>query len=208
MSKSLLPVVAVVLLIAGGATPATAFETYQVTGVAAGDTLTVREEPSEGEAPSKWKAFGSLPADATNVLGTGRSKMVGPQRWSEISFASTLGWVNAKFLKVMGDPVDLKGETFQCLGTEPFWGVTLSLTGGEYSDPESKTKLTTDRLQPSTARLFPLLYRLKDPKGRPFQATITHQNWCIDGMSDYEYAFEVLLSDDENFQQGCCFLKR
>lgn len=210
MSKRFLPslLAASLLGLSCAATTARAFETYQVTGVATGDTLSIREEPEEGAKPAASKAIGSIPANAKDVRGTGRSKMIGPQRWSEVSFKETLGWVNAKFLKAADDPVDLKGETFHCAGTEPFWSVTLSPTEGEYSDPESKTMLTTERIQPSTARLFPLLYRLKDPKGRPFTATVTHQNWCIDGMSEYEYAFEVLLSDEENFQQGCCVLKR
>lgn len=187
---------------------ADAFQSYKVTGVKPGDTLTVREQPIEGGKPSDWKELGRIPADAENVLGTGRSISVGPQKWAEVSFDGTLGWVNTTFLEAMGDPPDLKGETFQCAGTEPFWGVTLGPEKGEYSDPEQAFALTTERVQPSTARLFPLLYRLKDEKGRSYRATVTERPGCIDGMSEYEYAFEVLLSGDENFEQGCCVLKR
>lgn len=39
-------------------------------------------------------------------------------------------------------------------------------------------------------------------------ATVTHQTYCTDGMSDYDYAFQVLLTDDENFYEGCCVIKR
>ena len=187
---------------------ATAFETYRVTGVAAGDNLTIREEPVEGGTPADWKELGRIPADAESVLGTGRSLLIGGQRWAEVSFGATRGWVNARFLAAQGDPPDLKGETFQCSGTEPFWGVTLGPEKGEYSDPEQSFALTTERMQPLTARLFPLLYRLKDDKGRSYRATVTERPGCIDGMSDYEYAFEVLLSGDDNFEQGCCVLKR
>ena len=58
------------------------------------------------------------------------------------------------------------------------------------------------------ARYFPLLYRLRNEKGQSLRATITHQRWCTDGMSDYDYAFQVLLSDDEHLYEACCFLKR
>ncbi len=190
------------------APPADAFETYTVTGVKAGDTLTLREQPVEGGKPSDWKALGNIPADAETVLGTGRSIQVNGQRWAEVSFSGTLGWVNATFLAAAGDPADLKGETFQCAGTEPFWGVTLGPETGEYSDPEQSFPVVTERVQPSTARLFPLLYRLKDDKGRSYRATVTERAGCIDGMSEYDYAFEVLLSGDDNFEQGCCVLKR
>lgn len=186
---------------------ARAFETYKVTGVAAGDKLVVREEPFDGGTLSDWKELASIPADAKEVLGTGRSKSVGTQRWLEIVAGGARGWVNAKFLEA-GDPTDLKDETFACSGTEPFWGVSLGPSEGEYSDPEQKTRLVTERVQPSTARLFPLLYRLKDAAGRKYQATISRQTWCSDGMSDHDFAFEVLLFSDEDFQQGCCVLAR
>lgn len=190
------------------AAPVGAFETYKVIGVAAGDMLVVREEPQEGGKPTDWTALGNLPANATNVLGTGRSKEVGKQRWSEITLGTVTGWVNARFLATADDPVDLKDATFHCAGTEPFWGVTLSPKDGEFSDPDSKSRLTTERVQPAVARLFPLLYRLRNEKGQSLRATITHQTWCTDGMSDYDYAFQVLLSDDENLYEGCCFLRR
>ncbi len=187
---------------------AMAFESHHVTGVQAGDTLTMRAEPTEGGKPSDWRELSRIPSGAENVLGTGRSVQVNGQTWAEVSFGGTLGWVNAKFRAAMSDPRDLKGETFQCAGTEPFWGVTLGPEKGEYTDPEQSFPLTTERVQPSTARLFPLLYRLKDDKGRSYRATVTQRAGCIDGMSDYAYAFEVLLSGDETFEQGCCVLKR
>jgi uncharacterized membrane protein len=168
----------------------------------------LREEPQEGGKPTDWKELGHLPADTTDVLGTGRSKEVGKQRWSEVAVGSVAGWVNARFLVSADDPVDLKDATFRCFGTEPFWGVTLSPKTGELSDPDSKSKLTVERVQPAMARFFPLLYRLRNEKGQSLSATVTHQQWCSDGMSDYDYAFQVLLSDDENFHEGCCVLKR
>lgn len=201
----------VVTLLAGfvmPAAPAGAFETYKVVGVASGDRLALREEPQEGGKPSEWKELGSIPSDATNIPGTGRSKEVGKQRWSEVAVGSVTGWVNARFLIAVDDPVDLKDATFNCFGTEPFWGVTLSPKASELSDPDSKSKLTVERVQPAMARFFPLLYRLRNEKGQSLRASIAHQQWCSDGMSDYDYAFQVLLSDDENFHEGCCFLKR
>lgn len=184
-----------------------AYESYRITGVAAGDKLVVREEPHDGGKLSDWKEIARLPTDEAEIFGTGRSKSIGTQRWLEIAIGETRGWMNGKFLEA-SDPEDLKGMTFKCAGTEPFWGVTLGPSGAEYSDPEREAKLTTESVQPSTARLFPLLYRLRDGNGQKYQATVSHRNWCSDGMSDYDYAFEVLLSNDEVFQQGCCVIER
>jgi uncharacterized membrane protein len=189
-------------------TPSEAFETYKVIGVKAGDTLTVRDEPADGGKPSEWKEVGSIPADAKDVLGTGRSKLVGEQRWIEVAVGATHGWVNSKFLEGADDIADLKDETFNCFGTEPFWGLTLGPKDGNYEDPETKTPLTTDRVQAATARKFPLLYRMTDAKGQKLMATVSHQTWCSDGMSDTDHAFQVLLSRDVEFMEGCCVLKR
>ena len=209
MSKPVLMLFAASFLAASPfSTQTAAFESYRITGVRTGDTLTMRAEPAEGGKPADWQALGSIPANADRVLGTGRSVQVNGQNWAEVSFGGTLGWVNAKFLTAMSDPPDLKSETFQCSGTEPFWGVTLGPEKGEYSDPEQSFALTIERVQPSTARLFPLLYRLKDDKGRSYRATVTQRPGCIDGMSDYEYAFEVLFSGEDNFEQGCCVIRR
>lgn len=184
-----------------------AYETYKVTGIKAGDSLVVREEPEEGGKPADWKEVGRIPAGTAAVLGTGRSKLIGKQRWYEVSYRQANGWVNGTFLEG-ADPTDLQGATFQCAGTEPFWGVTLGPGKAEYSALDDKTPLTVGRIQPATARLFPLLYRMKAADGHTFQATVSRQEWCSDGMSDYDYGFQVLLTDDEVFQQGCCFLKR
>jgi hypothetical protein len=120
-------------------TPATAFETYKVIGVTAGDKLTIRSEPEDGGKPADWKEVGSIAADAKDVLGTGRSKLVGEQRWIEVSSGGYVGWVNSTFLEGSDAFPDLQEETFHCSGTEPFWSVTLGPKDGDYEDPESKS---------------------------------------------------------------------
>ncbi len=189
------------------AMPAQSYEAYKVTSIKARDHLVIREEPAEGGKVADWKEVGRIPAGSDNVLGTGRSKQIGKQRWLEVTFGSLTGWVNLTFLEAT-DPIDLKGATFSCAGTEPFWGVDLGPGSGAYSDPEFKTTLTTESIDPATARFFPLFYRLKGANGRTYRATVSHQQWCSDGMSDHEYAFQVLLTDDEVFQQGCCTISR
>jgi len=208
LHSKILPLAFVVAALVSSTTLSMAFETYKVVGVATGDKLVVRSEPEDGGKPADWKELATLPRDAVGVLGTGRSKLVNKQRWAEVVAGGVTGWVNERFLGPVDDPADLKGETFLCSGTEPFWGVTLSPKGGEMSDPDQKFKLTVERVQPSVARLFPLLYRLRNEKGQSLRATVAHQQHCSDGMSDYDYAFQVLLSDEENLFEGCCAIKR
>lgn len=191
---------------------AIAFETYAVTGVAADDNLIIREEPSDEGKPSDWRKLGDIPANAKSIFGTGRSKLVGGQRWREIMFGSILGWVNAKYISEVPSEVPLSQETLSCLGTEPFWSLTLSPAGSEYErpdDPEIKTaKITVERTMPASGRRFPLLYRIADAEGRKYHATVSNKQWCTDDMSDYDYSFQVLLSSDNEFLEGCCVIKR
>lgn len=201
---SALPLALVALL---AASPVLAFETYTIRGLASGDTLTMRAEPNDGEKLSDWKEVGRIFAGSKDVLGTGRSKSIGDQRWHEVVSGSSRGWVNGKFLEA-GDPVELTDQTFECWGTEPFWGVTLGPAAGEYREGELKTEFKTERVQPATARIFPLLYRLQDAKGQTYNATVSHQTWCTDGMSDHDFSFQVLISNDKEFQEGCCVLRR
>lgn len=206
MSKALLLAIVASLLVGF---PVQAFETYKVIGISAGDSLVIREEPVEGGKVAEWKERGRIPASAVDVLGTGRSKLIGQQRWYEVAHGGNQGWVNGTFLEG-GETADLKGVTFSCAGTEPFWGVTLAGNGaGTYTDPEEQpVTLSLEQVQAATARHFPLFYRGKGSNGRTYRATIARQSWCTDGMSDYEYGFQILLTDDEVFQEGCCFIKR
>lgn len=189
---------------------ASALEAYEVVGVAAGDVLTVRQEPEDGGKPADWKEVARIPAEAKNVLGTGRSKTVGTQRWMEVTHGGATGWVNAKHLQgIYGEaPSDV---VFQCGGTEPFWSVGLTRPQATYSTPEveGEDKLAVEAVIVATGRMgAPVLYRLRSQKGAGFQAVVSPREWCSDGMSDYDYAFEVLFSDDSSLKQGCCTIKR
>lgn len=184
---------------------------YEVTGVAAGDALTIREQPVDGGKPADWEELGKIPANAKTVAGTGRSVQVGGQRWIEVTYESASGWVNAKHLQgVLGD-AQPETVTFQCGGTEPFWSVSLGRDGADYSDPEIEAgkKLTVERSIVAQGRPgIPFLYRLKDDKGNAFQAVVSRRDWCTDGMSDFDYAFEIMFSGDNSLMQGCCTIKR
>ena len=128
-----------------------ALETYTVVGVAAGDELSIRAEPTEGEKPSDWKVLGGIPANSTQVLATGLSKQIDSQRWAEVVFQSLRGWVNTKFLQAASTSLALLQEkTFDCLGTEPFWKLTLGPKHATYNDAGVEgLSLTTERAQPA-----------------------------------------------------------
>lgn len=145
------------------------------------------------------------------MLGTGRSVQASGQRWIEVSHRQVLGWVNAKHLQGAHSTADPSEVTFQCGGTEPFWSVSLSRDGANYSDPEIENgkTLSVEKTVVAQARPgIPFLYRLKDQTGAAYQAVVSQREWCSDGMSDFDYAFEVMFSSDSSLMQGCCSIKR
>lgn len=93
--------------------------------------------------------------------------------------------------------------SYQCVGNEPFWSVTLDPAGISfqmideppalypYSAPKSK----------GTELLFESAYR---------QSRITVlliQESCSDGMSDANYPFSARIEKDGKVYKGCAFIK-
>lgn len=67
--------------------------TYRVEGVAAAEPLNLRAGPGTGA-----RVLVEIPHDARGLSGTGRTRRVGSQRWREVTFQQTTGWVNDRFL--------------------------------------------------------------------------------------------------------------
>src|SRR5690606_22565898 len=90
---------------------------FDVTGVAADDVLNIRERPS-ASAP----IIGRLAPTATNVeVVTERNG------WMQVNTRERSGWVNGRYLMYRTDVWE-EGRlprTLSCLGTEPFWALTL-----------------------------------------------------------------------------------
>ena len=93
---------------------------FDVTGVAAGDALNIREAPSARAA-----ILGRLAPDATGVEG-----VAARDGWMQVNVAERSGWVSARHLVPAG-AVWTSGlpPTLNCGGTEPFWSLTQAPGG-------------------------------------------------------------------------------
>jgi uncharacterized membrane protein len=185
-------VVSILAMLLALALPARADESlYEVTGVSAGDALNIRRRPS-ASAP-KVGSYGPRESGIRIYRRSGNWALVGradPQNPD--------GWVNARYLKltVATRRVPLP---LQCLGTEPFWSVTIrSRFRATYSDPETQgrnysvvnfTRIGRD------AR-----FRLAGAGRSRIEA-----RQCSDGMSDniYPYTAKIRLPDGRTLD-GCC----
>lgn len=66
--------------------------TWQVNGVAAGDSLNIRSGPGV-----HYSRVGKIPAGSACVIRDGECK----RQWCRISYAEATGWVNSRYLRFL-----------------------------------------------------------------------------------------------------------
>lgn len=189
------------LLFCGAAQAQSLPAAYQVQGVAAGDVLNIRAEPS-ASAP----VLGSFGPYDLNIEVLRLSE---DGRWGRVGLPEGTGWVAMRFLKATPpDDPDTIPRPFTCVGTEPFWSLALTARGGmEWSTPDTpRTDLSLTEEHVATQGYFA---RAEEGPTRLYSLTVTRE-WCTDGMSDREYGFLARLfieSPDGNLLlSGCCTL--
>ena len=185
---------------------------YNVTGVAADDTLSVRAGPAAsaekiGELAANAEA---VEITATNPEGT----------WGRMIWYEGDGWVSMRFLSPA--PVETYFDTgpgretavpigLSCGGNEPFWGLHFeNPTRLTYSSPEtSPVPVTIGAVHVAAGRRgLPVSYRLAAPE---FDAVaIVSEAACSDTMSDRTYGYQInLWTESETgaaLRTGCCWL--
>ena len=183
---------------------------YDVSGVDAGDTLNVRENPRATAA-----RIGELAHDATGVEVVALSDS---GDWGQVALGEQSGWVAMRYLAAQ--PGADAGEAtyfdrpLRCVGTEPFW--TLNVTGGD--GPVDFTQLAGAsltltpevRLRSANMGGGAQVLEAATPEGSRATATLRRQQ-CSDGMSDRTFglSLDLLLrgpGGDAAFVSGCCTL--
>lgn len=186
---------------------------FRVTGVRKSDVLNIRERVDEQANISEAKILGRIPANGTGVLGSGASLMVGPTRWFEVRYKDTRGWVNGRYLEPVSPELGREFESnLFCAGTEPFWSLKVENNVAEVRQPDATPELYTVAVrEPFQRRADALALQLVSDAGPEISALVQHTEWCSDGMSDLDYAFEVRvigLGGGERPLRGCCSLLR
>jgi uncharacterized membrane protein len=186
---------------------------YRVTGVMPSDRLNVRERVDDQDKISATKILGQIPANGRGILGSGATQRVGNTRWFEVRYGEVRGWVNGRFLAPLSPKIgrELESDLF-CSGTEPFWSLKVENTVAELRQPDEQPERVSVLVrEPFQGREDALALRLADDGGPELSALIQNKEWCNDGMSDLEYAFEVHILGLRGHDQplrGCCSLLR
>ncbi len=169
---------------------------YGVTGVAADDVLNIRAEPSSDAA-----VVGSYAPDRHQVEVLGLSA---DGRWGKVGLPEGNGWVAMRYLAAEPLADGLLPHPFRCVGTEPFWGLSISDSGATFSTPEAEEPLTVavESVAPQG-----MLATLAGAGGEVWTMTVARRE-CSDGMSDRIYGWETFLYRTglmgNVLYSGCC----
>jgi uncharacterized membrane protein len=112
---------------------------------------------------------------------------------------------------------NLKAETLNCGGTEPFWNLTINqdnetISYEEFSSDEAEATVYK-KLNFSTGpndisvRYFTAKKGIRGNKVASAFVSLTDGNsrtFCSDGMSDFSYQYEIFANIDGRILQGCC----
>lgn len=189
----------VLWLIAGIAQAQDLPDRFSVTGVAADDVLNIRQGPS-ADTP----IIGEL---APSQSGVEVLRLNEGGKWGLVGVPEGNGWVAMRFMtrETEAFPYVLP-RPMRCFGTEPFWALTMDLTGDTFSTPEGDTAFTLTE-EGETRRA--MLARFEDGDSNS-QTLLIERGLCGDGMSDRDYGFaaRLFLRDPggNRFLTGCCTL--
>jgi uncharacterized membrane protein len=172
---------------------------YKVINVDSTDSLNMRTA-----ARVSSSIVTSLPYNARQitVIKTVENRR---SRWSKINWQGNVGWVNAYYLRQQAATAF---QTFQCSGTEPFWGLSITANNtvefssadmGNFQIPINFQKIPAARPPEIGIRVT------KAVSSNKSAFIVTHREACSDGMSNinYPYSITVLINDDIALE-GCC----
>ena len=177
-------------------------DVFAVSGIAADDTLNVRQEPSGGSADIGDLALNDL----IEVIALSDDR-----KWGQIIWQEGNGWIAMRFLSPSPLPHLRDSQMpmrLSCAGTEPFWTVFIwpnqTLEFIDRSDPslEAQTRPITQ----STTAIGMQPYSFAFTAGE-FTGLLDRAE-CSDGMSDRTYGWQLRLinpsSSGLQIRYGCC----
>ena len=210
-----LALVTVVLFAAQTTAPAHALDEYRVIGVAANDSLNMRDDVAFAGSISETPIIGTIPADGTGILATGVTVKVGSGLWREVHYAGFSGWVNARFLERVGRRFDdILPEDMDCQGTEPFW--SLRIRGGQavYMHETKIGYSVAARTQPANRNTVLWAITLVRQGSRAERIALVREEICDTGMSAHEFPYSALIlgAEPDIYElgpyMGCCSMPR
>lgn len=172
---------------------------FSVTGVQTGDVLNIRAAPDAGAA--KVGEFGQYGFNI-EVLET-----TADGGWGLVGIPEGNGWVSMRYMARQEVEPYAIPRPISCVGTEPFWRISLYPRGSEYEmmgEPRSDLTLLSETVAPNG-------YLAVLEQGPTLNHTlIVERGACSDGMSDRRFGWRAMLfldaPDRALVHSGCCSL--
>jgi len=156
---------------------------FEVTGVAAGDMLNIRDAPMAGAG-----LVGTFRPDARGVEVVGTSA---DRKWGLVNAGEGHGYVALRFLARQPGPDWFALQApLTCSGTEPFWTLAFdpALPVAVYRTPDVQASFTVQARWPGQARQPVAGLALGTNRFLNLQPAI-----CSDGMTDRQFGIAALL---------------
>lgn len=169
---------------------------YRVVDLARGQALPLRKQPDGGEI------VGELRWNARNVVLSGASMQTDGRVWYQVVRDGTYAWTEAAHLEPQ-DQSRTENYPLQCLGTEPFWSVSIDENAVFEAPDVSPTNWTASEWLPAQGLIGRYMIRLSSGYGTGYLAIL--RQTCSDGMSDTGYPFEaIMITPGQAVRAGCC----
>ncbi len=171
---------------------------YDVSGVAADDTLNVREAPN-----ANARIVSTLPPNDSDIEVI---RLNDAGTWGLINTGEVGGWVSMRYMS--RHPNQFAGEfpaITSCHGTEPFWSLDLEGEKLTFSSLDGTDRVEPYRRYGSANRIDRFAINARGVTGMILQQS------CNDGMSDrmYGLSIELLapLYGETKLMSGCCTIQ-
>ena len=171
---------------------------YSVSGVAADDVLNIRALPQASS-----DKLGEYPPYSINIEVL---RLSDNGKWGMVGAGEGNGWVSMRYLQPAPPSNQYEiPRPFTCIGTEPFWALSLSPRGSDFSEPGYDLEILKETGEAVTQNAYLATFEL----GPTLTYTlIAERAQCSDGMSDREFGFSARLfreaPDGNRFLRGCC----
>ena len=172
---------------------------FDVHDVADDDVLNIRAKPN-----AKSEIVGTLAPHATKIEVVDEV-FVAKSQWLRVNTGERSGWVSANYMNPRYDvwKSGVIPESFQCLGTEPFW--SLQPEGGDLV-------LTRPDAEPKRYKITSIFgggvyYHPKLAIAAEEMTVAANFQSCSDGMSDRHFGMAVQLimnGAEPQYLSGCC----
>jgi len=186
---------------------------YDVTGVAPGDVLNIRDAPG-----TQGQIFDRFRPEETGIEVV-RADV--SERWARVRMGEIMGWASLAFLERQpaGQGFSDPPQALSCGGTEPFWSLSIAAgKGGRYGgefinfatmEVPEEVSMEAPQAAPNDLRQLGSFGR-RVSEAAPLTLGLSRQ-LCSDGMSDVEFGFSALvIATAESGTQvlgGCCSLR-